>query len=77
MTTTPIITGSSSSASHRSSRSHRIDVHRHADQTLAEIEARNALLAARTPKKTSLFISYLTNFARGLEGMFQAIHVRP
>ena len=59
-------------------KSHRIDVHRHADAFLEQLEAAEKAAKIETVKpKTSLAVKYMRNLARGLETMFGAIHIVP
>ena len=59
-----------------SNKCHRHEVHKHADEYLAELEAKEALKKITKPHKKSLAVKYLTNLAEGLETMFRSV-LRP
>ena len=59
-------------------KSHRIDVHRHADEFLENLEkAKQAEQLNKINFKPNGFIKFIGNLAKGLECMFNAIHIKP
>ena len=54
-----------------------MDVHKHADQYLAELEAKQALKNLPKAQKPSFVLTYLSYLGKGLEAMFKAINIRP
>ncbi len=61
-----------------SGRSHRIDVHRHADAYLENLEKiTQSEKLNKFEYKPGMFMNFLTNFAKGLETMFKIFHIKP
>ena len=77
MTSTPPICFTGSAGTLKSRKSHRMDVHKHADQYLAELEAKQALKNLPKAQKPSFVLTYLSYLGKGLEAMFKAINIRP
>ena len=61
-----------------SGRSHRIDVHRHADEYLANLDkiAQSEKLN-KFEYKPGMLMNFVSNFAKGLEMMFKIFHIKP
>ena len=61
-------------------KSHRIEMHRSADQYLADLEAKealNKLEQARKAKGPCLLTRYMKLLGKGLDMMYSAVHIRP
>lgn len=61
------------------SRSHRIDVHRHADEFLEKEAQRIALEEAKITKvkpANNVFFQYLKTLSKGLETMYGALNIK-